>query len=326
MLYLTGAETSLAKSSVAPQTDAAKSLGGYISSSPAPNAAVNVLFDLISSETLKNRQKETIALGLVNKLSQAVTNVQLRFICEKEDMSLFKVAAVAVGSDYSMETIANRYQEPISGVFHTATFNRAFVDIKVLTPAESGDTITLSPFGVTVTVSEDGIEGTWSAFEEEFENNDTYEVKRISENVFRITRRDTTVVTATTCTYTTTGTFNGTFLSQYQNGETGSVTLIDSDSSLAAGAAIGLWIQRTIKPNKYLSNEKLLEDYKNHVIMPTLEEIGLDISYSLVVPNEEETEGKITEENTETNNTPTDTENTEVDNETDNNTDLSQTL
>ena len=45
ILYLTGANTSLRKSSEAPQTDTAKSLGGYVSSTPVPSGELNALFD-----------------------------------------------------------------------------------------------------------------------------------------------------------------------------------------------------------------------------------------------------------------------------------------
>jgi hypothetical protein len=282
MLYLTGAETSLAKSPVASQTDVARSLGGYISSTPAPNAAVNTLFDLISSETLRNRQKETIAIALVNKLPQVVTDVKLRFISSKEDVALFKVAAVSVGEDYAMESIANRYQEPMNAEFHSATFNKAYVDINVSNPADVGEVIQLLPFDVEVEVTESGIEGTWTAFEYAFENSENYEIKRMYDNVFRIMSRGIEVSYPVECSYITDGSFNAEFLGKFENGETNVVTLIDSESELQPNAAIGLWIQRMIKPNKYASNEKLLDDYKKHIIYSTLEEIGLCISYKLV--------------------------------------------
>ena len=282
MLYLTGAETSLAKSPIASQTDVAKSLGGYISSTPVPNAAVNTLFDLISSETLRNRQKETIAIALVNKLPQAVTDVKLRFISSKEDVALFKVAAVSVGEDYAMDSIANRYQEPMNVEFHSATFNKAYVDINVSNPADVGEVIQLLPFEVEVEVTESGIEGTWTAFEYAFENSENYEIKRMYDNVFRIMSRGVEVATPTECSYITDGSFNAEFLGKFENGETNVVTLIDSESELQPNAAIGLWIQRVIKPNKYASNEKLLDDYKKHIIYSILEDIGLCISYNLV--------------------------------------------
>lgn len=283
MLYLTGSETSLAKSPVAPQTDPSKSLGGYVSSTPVPNAATNALFDLISSETLRNKQKETIAIALVNKLDKAVTDVKLCFISEKEDEAKFKVAAVALSDDWAMESIANRYQEPISAEFHDATFNRASVDFEIKNPAVEGETIMFMPFGVEVEVKRGGMEGTWDAIEEEFSENDTYEVVRVAENRIRILRRDTTIVDPpVTCTYTTDGTLYGEFSGMFKNDVTNVVTLVEDGVELESGKGIGLWIQRNIKSSRYASNEKILEDYKHHVIPVTLETIGLNISYNVI--------------------------------------------
>ena len=122
IIFLTGAESSLVKSEVAPQNDAGKSLGGYVSSTPVSSGEVNALFDLISSYTLEKRKRETIALGLVNKLSQAVTNVTLKIVVDKENLATFRVAAVALNNSMAMEKIANRYAEPMSAEFHNADF------------------------------------------------------------------------------------------------------------------------------------------------------------------------------------------------------------
>ena len=60
MLYLTGASSSLAHSGGTPQDDPMKSLGGYVSNSPVPNAALNTLFDFVSLRSIKDKTKETI--------------------------------------------------------------------------------------------------------------------------------------------------------------------------------------------------------------------------------------------------------------------------
>ena len=67
MLYLTGAPNSLMVSPDAPQNDPRMSLGGYVSSTPVPNAAVNVLFDQVALLTLQNRPTECMAFALINK-------------------------------------------------------------------------------------------------------------------------------------------------------------------------------------------------------------------------------------------------------------------
>lgn len=280
MLYLTGADTSLSKSQENPQTDSSKSLGGYISSTPVPNAALNSLFDVISSYTLEKRQKETIAIGLINRFDKAVKNVELKIVTDENHLADFKVAAVSVSSDnYSMEHIANRYQEPLLAEFYNASFYRAAVDLKVNQYASEGEEIMLYPFNVSLEVKETGIEGTWNAFEEAFSNDETYKAIRISENVFRIERRDETVIEEPiSCSYISTDSFQAEFLGKFENKDDNSVIISDE---LKPNEAIGLWIQRTIKKNKYPSNEELLKEYKEKYIHETIEEIEVVISYNL---------------------------------------------
>lgn len=283
MIYLTGANTSLAKSSEAAQTDPAKSLGGYISSTPVPNGELNVLFDLISSFTLEKKKKETIALALVNKLDQAVNNVTLKVVVGNENLATFRVAAVKPDSSLAMEHIANRYAEPLAADFYSADFQRASVDIEITNPASVGEEIALYPFNVVAGVEESGIEGTWNAFENAFSNDETYNVVRISENRFRVLRKDDSVLPEPlTCSYVSTEGFSCNFLGKFTNGAVGEVTIIDEDSKLNPGEAIGLWIQRDLKKYKYPTNQQLIEDYKNKVIKETIETAELVISYNLI--------------------------------------------
>ena len=281
LLYLTGASTSLVKSEDNPQTDARKSLGGYISSTPAPNAALNSLFDMISSYTLEKKQKETIALGLINQLETAVKNVELKIVTDVDNVATFKVAAVAVSSDnYRMESISSRYQEPMAAEFHDASFYRACVDLEVTQYAGKGEEIALYPFGISFVVQEEGWEGTWKAFEEAFSNDETYEIRRISERTYRIGRRDDTLLeTPLKCFYITTEGFKAEFLGELSNKADNTVLISEQ---LEPKEAIGLWIQRDIKDSSVSSNEQLLEDYKHHVIKETVEDVEIVISYDLV--------------------------------------------
>lgn len=282
LLYLTGASTSLVKSEDNPQTDASKSLGGYISSTPAPNAALNSLFDMISSYTLEKKQKETIALGLINQLETAVKNVELKIVTDVDNVATFKVAAVAVSSDnYRMESISSRYQEPMAAEFHDASFYRACVDLEVTQYAGKDEEIALYPFGISFVVQEEGWEGTWKAFEEAFSNDETYEIRRISERTYRIGRRDDTLLeTPLKCFYITTEGFKAEFLGELSNKADNTVLISEQ---LEPKEAIGLWIQRDVK-DSVPSNEQLLEDYKHHVIKETVEDVEIVISYDLVEP------------------------------------------
>ena len=159
MIYLTGADTSLVKSSIAPQKDAANSLGGYVSSTVVSNSELNSLFDLISSYTLEKKRQETIALAIINKLSQSVNNVTLKIVVDNNAIASFKVAAVSLDSNLSMEHISNRYSEPMIGDFYKADFVRAYTRLKILSPAIAGEVINLSPFNIIVNVINGGIEG-----------------------------------------------------------------------------------------------------------------------------------------------------------------------
>ena len=132
MIYLTGAQAPLTKSGGAsPQSDVNKSLGGYVSSTPVPNGALNVVFDLISSYTLDKRTPETLAFALINKFDKPVKDVELKLVTDEGNLAMFKIAAVAVDSEtMAMEHIANRYEQPINAQFHDASFYRAAVDVQ----------------------------------------------------------------------------------------------------------------------------------------------------------------------------------------------------
>lgn len=281
MIYLTGAATSLAKTQDNPQSDASKSLGGYISSTPVPNAALNVLFDLISSYTLDKKPKETIAIGLINQFDKPVKDVELKIVTDENHEAIFKIAAVSVSSDdYAMEQIANRYQEPMLAEFYDASFYRAAVDLKIKQYASAGEEIALYPFNVSFEVKETGIEGTWLAFEEAFSNDETYTVKRISETIFRIERLDETVLeTPLECSYITTEGFTAEFLGKLSNKADNGVIIKEE---LKPKEAVGIWIQRIIKKNHYPTNEELLKEYKDKYIRETVEEVEVILSYNLV--------------------------------------------
>lgn len=281
MIYLTGAATSLAKTQDNPQTDATLSLGGYISSTPVPNAALNTLFDLISSYTLEKKSEETIAIGLINQFDKPVKDVEIKIITDENHEALFKLAAVAVSSeDYAMEQIANRYQEPMLAEFHDASFYRAAVDLEIKQYASAGEEIALYPFNVSFEVRETGIEGTWEAFEEAFSNDETYTVKRISETIFRIERRDETVLeTPLDCSYITTEGFTAEFLGKLSNKADNSVIIKEE---LKPKEAVGIWLQRIVKKNNYPTNEQLIKEYKDKFVRENVEGVEMIISYNLM--------------------------------------------
>lgn len=281
LLYLTGANTSLVKSVDNPQTDANKSLGGYFSTTPVPNAALNSLFDIVSSYTAEKRQDETIGIGLMNEFKLGVKNVELKIITEPDNIAVFKVAAVSVSSDdYRMEAISSRYQEPMGAEFYDASFCRASVDLKINQYASAHEEIILYPFNVMVTVDEEGWEGTWKAFKKAFSDNLEYEVVRVSKGTYRIIKHDdTTLEQPLDCSYVATDRFIATFSGKFANAMNNTVLLAER---LAPGDAIGIWIQRHIKEDTITSDEQLIEEYKRKNAKKDIEEVEILITYDLV--------------------------------------------
>lgn len=278
MLYLTGASSS-SKNNEAPQDDAMKSLGGYISSSPVPNAALNTLFDLVSIKTIKEKNKETIAIGLVNKFDIPVSDVSLKIVSEQDNICDFRVAATSVDKNHCMEHISNRYAEPINAKFYNATFFRGSVDVEIITPGVKGEEIVFDPFGVTALVGISGIEGTFNAIAKAFSASEEYRVKRLTERTFRIERKDDITIDAPfACSFISTENSKFNFFGKFCNVKNGEVILTDK---LLPNEAIGIWIQRTITDLIEKTNEELLQDYMDKREVETLEEVELVINYNI---------------------------------------------
>ena len=290
MLYLTGAASSLSNSADAPQTDVSKSLGGYISSSMVPNGNVNVLFDLISLNTLKNKPKETLALGLVNKFSEAVTNLKICIATRPDYIGKFKIAATAVSPTYMMEHIENRYAEPIQAEFHNVDFIRASVRGRISVPGVKGETLYFEPFDVTAEITEDGKDATMNAIVAAFSASLSYSMRKISNTEFEIISKDNNVVAEPlSCSVLSTEGCVIEFDGQYKNGADNTASLADK---LEPGEAIGIWIQREVVP-KSVSNEEMIRMYESGAKLEQLEEIELCINYDLGDRGEEETEGEV---------------------------------
>lgn len=283
MLYLTGAQTSLVKSGGdSPQNDVNQSLGGYVSSSPVPNGAINEIFDLISSYTLEKKVPETLAFALVNEFEQVAKDVTLSVITDEGNLAEFKVAAVVVDKNTMiMEHIANRYQSPISVQFHDASFYRAGVYVKVITPMIAEEEVIFNPMGVTAIAKKGDLDGTWEAIEEAFEESDTWTSRRISSDTFRIERRDEEVYDSpVTCSYTSSDGARFEYLGKLLTKADNSVIIAEE---MQPGDCIGIWLQRRIKKgNQCLSNEEILKNYKDKFNYPTVEKVELLINYDLV--------------------------------------------
>lgn len=278
MLYLTGASSS-SKTNEAPQDDVMKSLGGYISSSPVPNAALNTLFDLVSIKTIKEKNKETIAIGLINKFEFSVSDVSLKIVSDQDNICDFRVAATSVDKNNCMEHISNRYAEPINADFYDATFLKGSVDVEIITPGVNGEEIIFDPFDITALVENSGIEGTFNAIDKAFSASEEYQVKRLTEKTFRIECKDDIMIeTPFACSFISTENSKFEFSDKFRNIKNGEVILIDK---LLPNEAIGIWIQRIVKDVIEKTDEELLQDYNNKRKVETLEEVELVINYNI---------------------------------------------
>ena len=279
MLYLTGAMTSLASSNEAPQTDPLKSLGGYISSSQVPNSALNTLFDLISLQTLKEKPRETIAIGLINRFDFAAKNVRIMVRTDKYNTASFRVACVAVGDNFCMEHINNRYEQPIGAEFVDADFNRASVEVEITQPGVAGEEIVFLDFDVTAEIAEGTLEGTWNAIKKAFAASRDYEVKRLTAKTFRIVSKDDNVVSEpfvpeVVASDSAVLTFSGEFRNEKNNEQFVTETLEPNQ-------AIGIWLQRDISNYEAPTNEQIVKDYDEGKVSDKLEEVALIINYDI---------------------------------------------
>lgn len=283
MLYLTGATSSVKKSEDVAQTDVSKSLGGYISSSSVPNGSLNALFDSVSLKTIKDKPKETICIGLVNKFEQSVRNVSLKIVSGQDDICRFKVAAVLADKNLCVEHIPNRYSEPINAEFYDATFYRASVDVEIDESAVAGESISFEPFNVIADVERGGIEGTWESINKAFYNDETYCVKRLTETRFRIERRDDTKVSKPfSCSILATENAKLSFSGEFSNKKDNEVLITEQ---LKPCEGIGIWIQREVSNFIERSNDDLLKDYDEKKELEKVENVEVVIDYELDYDN-----------------------------------------
>jgi len=282
MLFLTG--------SLAPQTkqggdtvqnDVTRSLGGYVSSTPVPSGAANKLFDEVSSFTLQNKKDETIGIALVNTLARSVENITLKIIGEADDLANFAVAVVPI-ANMVMEQIADRYDEPIQAEFHDASFTRAGVTIQILNPADIGEEFAIMPMGEIVDgIKECSIKATMAAIEDHYNASEEFQLKGLTKDTFRIERRDDETVEPENCGVVTTGILRLSYSGKFENSVDNSALLVET---LAAGAAVGVWIKRSFKRVRRKEDTTLIQEYDAGTVKQNLESIEFVFNYTEVTP------------------------------------------
>lgn len=268
----------MTKSEINPQNDINRSVGGNISSTPPPNGGVNLIFDTISNYTFEKKQKETIALGLINKFDASVRNVTVRIINNKDNLCSYRIAAVNAPK-FQMEQINNRYQEPINAEFYDADFYRAFVEMEIITPGEKDEEVIFYPFNVSVIISDGTIEGNINSILQAFSSDSAYSVYKVTKNKIRFVKNDDTIISEPiSCSYLSSEKFNANFLGKIENVKSNVLILKEE---LLPNEAIGIWVQRIINSTNYNNNEEMLLNYKDKKIVEQTEEIELNISYNL---------------------------------------------
>ena len=280
MLFLTGASSSLANSGGMPQDDPMKSLGGYVSISPVPNAALNSLFDLVSLKSIKEKAKETIAIALINKLSNPVSDVSLKIVRGQESVCSFKVAAVSLDENYCMEHINNRYSQPMLAEFYDATFNPGSVDVEITRLPIPGEEVDFSPFDVMVQFSKSNYDDVVNDIIKTFNKTNDYHVKRLSEKVFRIERTDDKSIDEPfECSFLSSDNAEFKFNSLFKNFSNNEVIISER---LEPNEGIGIWLQREVLDNDVKSDSEMINDYDKKITKDVIEEIELAINYNIV--------------------------------------------
>lgn len=284
MIYLTGAQYSLKRTEENPQVDPAKSLGGFISSSPVPNGSLNALFDLVSSSTLMERPRETLAVALINKLAVKVSDIEVKIVVGGKPICSWRLAAVAPDANLAVESIPNRYAEPINATFYDVTFVRAAIEFEVTTPPSEGESFAIMPIGfaVELTSKESGLEGLWKAMKRAASKSDTFSAERLSDRRFRVAYRNETEVAeeGIECTLMTTGGMHVEFDGKFRNASANSEIIADE---LEPDSAVVLWLQRQVSDEwEPLTDEQRIEDFKRHAIEPQVEEADIVITYNEV--------------------------------------------
>lgn len=284
MLYLTGANNSLKISESAPQNDPRLSLGGYVSSTPVPNSAINSLFDQISLLTLQNKPVECMAFALVNKSGKTVSDIEVKIAGSDDDICQFEIGAIKV-NDFQMESLHNRYQLPIGVSFHNADFRRAGVQVTIVSPARLDEEFVLTPFNVLVKSPKTyDYKGTYQAIKDAFNGNPTWEVTYVSEKVFRIEQKNYDTVTPVAVdVIAEEGGVKLEFDGDFRNSINNTLLIVDK---MEPNECIGIWLKRSIKETAYKTCEQLFEDYDSKVEEKIFEKVSLIFNYNPVESRE----------------------------------------
>lgn len=260
----------------AEQRDVSASTGGYISVTPVPNGRLNALFDDIGCYEQHKQSQKTLAFFLRNNGTSTINNVVLQQIHQTKfgkdvSQAVFEWAAVEPMDDVFIERIGNAYEIPYNAEFFQPNCRREDAILKILTPGDSGDVI--SVLGVTFTLQGNEIIDVVSGILEAFENNSDFNVEFKSDNEVYFQRKQLTN-TGTLVELITPGTATAQSvnLSGFQDE---GVLLIEE---MKPGESIGLWCSRKVKKssesNCFEIEKRFDEEFGTDFHEHTLDEHG----------------------------------------------------
>lgn len=237
-----------------PQTDPSKSLGGYKSSTPVPNARLNELFGEISLTSKDITPSECVAIVLANDSEDTLVNVSLTAIYEslfgQNDCDCeYEIAPVSLNNNQLMEVIGSRLELPYYAEFYKPFSTRAFAVVKFLTPATIGDTITI--LGQTFLMTGNTIESMVNNINDQYDTADFKCSKKSSSELFferKLFGQFANPVTIATLGLATIQPVS------FSGGANNSLPL---SASFEPNEAIGIWIKRTFKKKPCVSCSEL---------------------------------------------------------------------
>lgn len=267
-LFLSGA-----KSADAAQTSAEASLGGYKSSTKMPNGRIDFLFDAISEFTKFEGRIEHKAIFLKNTTNAAVANIEIHYIYDDNRICDFLVAAVSTIANNKIEKIASTLDYPFDAEFVDASAAYAKTLVTISTAPTAGDSISIME-DIEVIATSSSIIELIDALVLESNDSATYKVIKIADNKFEIQRRTVGVFTSAFA-FGTDGTVNMS-APNFAGGIDNTVLITET---LAAGACLGLWIQRKTPKSQQKTEAQMIEELESGEILKQ-ENVQFIISYT----------------------------------------------
>lgn len=244
-----------------PQTEANKSLGGFMSSSSVPNGKINALFSDISGYDLKEKNSNTIAIFFYNDGTTDINNLSLEMIYQNKlgvpvNYADFEFSITEMSATGSIELIGSIFEEPFYANWFTPESRYEDCRIELKTPGNVGDDFSI--FGLIGTLTGD----TLATFQKDILdliNSSPDLICQVVDEKTVYIRRNVILVTGENSEFLTSGFAEIVSDQNLANGLDGRTIIYPT---LAPEKALGIWMKRKINDNyKSLTKEcKTLEE------------------------------------------------------------------